>query len=77
MTPQRSAACQRASGSVEALRRMPPAARARIESETDALLMVLARARCRYRGDDEVQAAIESIEERVAQVQAELIAARM
>jgi len=76
MTPHKIAARHRAGGSVEALRRMPLAARARIESETDALLL-LARAGRRCGGDAEVQAAIAAIEELLAQIQADLIAARM
>lgn len=77
MTPEEIAACHRASECVEALRRMPLAARARIESEANALLVLLAQARRRTGRDDEIEAAIAAIEELVAQVQAELIAARM
>jgi hypothetical protein len=77
MTPHKIAARHRASGSVEALRRMPLAARARIESETDALLMLLARARRRYGSGARMQPAIAAIEEVVAQVKADLIAARL
>jgi hypothetical protein len=77
MTPEEIAACHRAGTSVYALRRMPLAARARVESEANALLVLLAQARRRAGGDDEVEMAIAAIEELVAQVQAELVAARM
>jgi len=77
MTPEKIAASHRASDCVEALRRMPVAARARIESEANALLVLLGRARGRADGDDEIEVAIAAIEELVAQVQAELVAARL
>ena len=77
MTPEEITGCHRASQCVEALRRMPLAARARIESDANALLALLAQARNGTGGDDEIEAAIAVIEEQVAQVQAELIAARM
>ena len=77
MTPQKIAAFHRASGSVESLRRMPLAARARIESEAEALLVLLAQARGRAKGNHEAEAAVAVIEELVAQVLAQLIAARM
>jgi hypothetical protein len=77
MTPQKIAAFHPASGSVESLRRMPLAARARIESEAEALLVLLAQARGRAKGNHEAEAAVAVIEELVAQVLAQLIAARM
>ena len=77
MTPQRIAACHRADWSVESLRRMPLAARARIELETDALLVLLAQARACASDDDWVEESIAELEQLVAQIQAELIAARM
>jgi hypothetical protein len=77
MTPHKTAARPRASGSVEALRRMPLAARVRIESETNALLVLLATARGRAGDDVRVEAAITELEQLVAEIQAELIAARM
>jgi len=56
---------------------MPLAARARIESETDALLVLLAQARSCAGDDDWVEESIAELEQLVAQIQAELIAARM
>jgi hypothetical protein len=65
------------SASISALRRMPLAARARIESESDALLMLLARARRIAGSGAELEAAIRMTEERVARIRSDLIAARM
>jgi hypothetical protein len=56
---------------------MPLAARVRIESETNALLVLLATARGRAGDDVRVEAAITELEQLVAEIQAELIAARM
>jgi len=55
---------------------MPLLARARIEWESDALLVLLARARQVAGRDAEVEAAIRSTEELVATIQSDLIAAR-
>lgn len=77
MTPEEVAASAPPGESVSALRRMPLAARARIESESDALLVLLARARRIAGGDAEVEAAIRKTEELVARIQSDLIAARM
>jgi hypothetical protein len=78
MTPEEEAAAiVKASESITALRRMPLAARARIESESDALLMLLARARRIAGSDAEVEDAIRMTEKRVARIQSGLIAARM
>jgi hypothetical protein len=77
MTPQKIAVCHRASGSVEALRCMPLEARVRIESEANALLVLLAQARRRAGGDGEIETAIAALEQLVAQIQAELVTARM
>ena len=65
------------SESINALRRMRLAARARIEWESDALLVLLARARQVAGRDAEVETAIRSTDELVATIQSDLIAARM
>ncbi len=79
MTPEEEevAVSVRTSESITALRRMPLAARARIESESDALLVLLARARRVAGSDARVEAAIRVTEEMVARIQSDLIAARM
>jgi len=56
---------------------MPLLARARIEWESDALLVLLARARQVAGRDAEVEAAIRGTGELVATIQSDLIAARM
>ncbi len=77
MTPEEVAANVRAGASISALRRMPLAARARIESESDALLALLARTRRIAASDAEFEAAIRVTEELVARIQSDLITARM
>lgn len=79
MTPEEKDVAVRTSAgaSISALRRMPLAARARIESESDALLDLLARARRIAGSDAEVEAAIRMTEELIASIRSDLIAARM
>jgi hypothetical protein len=78
MTPEEEVtASPLPSESISALRRMPLAARARLESESDALLVLLARARRMAGSDAQAEEAIRVTEERVARIQSDLIAARM
>lgn len=77
MTADEYAACGSVGGCVSALRRMPLAARAQLEAESDALLALLARGRQVAGSGDEVSVAIRSTEELVATIKAELLAARL